>query len=566
AAVSSTAELTEDTSVTSSVKLTGDGTRQMTDVTVTGITEVDDVTRLETQVGVSEGSSGYRASRLSIGGRQQVDENTEVENKISFANSNSGLDETTVSFGTTKKLTDDIELTTARIFGDTGESQSTESQYGISMVRDGKELKGTLSRKYSEGINEVSRSNIFGLTGEIDDRWAVTGRYEKGDVDNLDGTTTKRDVVSLAAGYVKKDLETGLEMFKSSSKLEVRFDEGVSNRRQFLISNASEGQLTPEFSLFTKIEYSETVDTSLDTQIAQYKEFVVGGAYRPIMFDRLNVLGKYTYLENRSPASQEDNADIEEEAAHVVSADIIYDVNDKWQITEKFAMRAAKEKVEGFDFTETLTWLMIHRLTYKVNRDWAVSGEYRMLTVREAEDKKQGFVLEVTRRVGEYAQLGVGYDFTDFTDDLTNLDYTTYGPFVRVTGKLYDRSPEEIERARQKWLQEKVTRWAWVMVQDELARDESPILRELNDYFVMAQLAFENGDYEESRQIYKDIIIAGRMMHDEAAEFIRKNVRKEERLQQMKELADQYYKNGQYEKAKKILEKILEEAKKPVIK
>ena len=104
------------------------------------------------------------------------------------------------------------------------------------------------------------------------------------------------------------------------------------------------------------------------------------------------------------------------------------------------------------------------------------------------------------------------------------------------------------------------------MVQDELTRDESPILRELNDYFVMAQLAYQNGDYEESRRIYKDIIVAGRMMHDEAAEFVRKNVRKEERLRQMKDLADQYYKNGQYEKAKKILEKILEEAKKPVIK
>ncbi|MCB9722357.1 MAG: DUF11 domain-containing protein [Candidatus Omnitrophica bacterium] len=566
AELSGTTEVTDQTSLKSTVKVTGDGTRRKTDVTVAGITEWDESTKLESEVGVSEASSGYRGTRLSIGGRKQIDEDTEVENKISFANSNTGLDETTVSFGSKKKLTDDVELTTSRIFGSTGESQSEESQYGISLVRDGKKLQGTLSRKFAQGVKEVSRTNVFGLTGEIDDRWAVTGRYEKGEVRNLDGTTTDRDVVSLAAGYVKKDKETGLEVFKSSSKLEVRFDEGTTDKRQFLVSNASEGQLTPEFSLFTKIEYSETVDTSLDTQIAQYKEFVIGGAYRPIMFDSLNVLGKYTYLENRSPASQEDNADIEEEKAHVFSTDLIYDVNDKWQVTEKFAMRASKEKVEGFDFTETLTWLMIHRLTYKVNRDWAVSGEYRMLTVREAEDKKQGFMLEVTRRVGEYAQLGVGYDFTDFTDDLTDLDYSTYGPFVRVTGKLYDRSPEEIERARQKWLEEKVARWAWIMVQDELTRDESPILRELNDYFVMAQLAYQKGDYEESRRIYKDIIVAGRMMHDEAAEFVRKNVRKEERLRQMKDLADQYYKNGQYEKAKKILEKILEEAKKPVIK
>jgi len=566
AAVAATTKLSKQTAVTSKVAMSGDGTRQQTDATVTGVTDFDENTQLESAIGISEATSGYRASTLSIGGRQQVDEKTEIENKIIFTEANSGLGGTAISFGTKKKLTDDIEITSARIFGTTNETQSTESQYGISLVRDGKKLEGTLSRRYDEGTAELSRSNIFGLTGEIDDRWAVSGKYEQGQVQNLDGTTTERDVVSLAGGYVKKDPETGLEMFKSSTKLEVRFDEGTEDKRQYLVSNVSEGQLTPEFAVSTSVEVSETFDTSLDTQIAQHKEFAIGGAYRPIMFDSFNILGKYTYLEGRSPASQEDNADIEEETAHVISMDAIYDINDKWQVTEKFAYRFGKEKVAGFDFTETHTWLMIHRLSYKVDRNWAVSGEYRMLTQREAQDKKQGILLEVTRRVGEYAQLGVGYDFTDFTDDLTDLDYSTFGPFVRMTGKFYDQTPEEIERARQKWLEEKISRWAWIMVNEELENPDSPILRELNDYFVMAQIAYKNGDFEESKQIYKDIIVAGKMMHDEASEFIRKHVRKEDQLLQMKDLADQYYKNGEYEKAKKILEKILEEVQNPVVK
>jgi pentatricopeptide repeat protein len=50
------------------------------------------------------------------------------------------------------------------------------------------------------------------------------------------------------------------------------------------------------------------------------------------------------------------------------------------------------------------------------------------------------------------------------------------------------------------------------------------------------------------------------MMIDEAAEYIRARVNREEKLQEMKALADQYFKSGQYEKARKILEKILEEA------
>ncbi len=495
-----------------------------------------------------------------------MDERTETENKISFTESNAGSSGTSVSFGTKKKLTDDIQLSSARIFGDTDISKTTENQYGLSMVRDGKKLEGTLSKKYEEGSTEISRSNIFGLSGEIDDRWAISGKYERGKVKNLDGSTTERDIVSLAAGYAKKDEETGLNVFKSSTKLEVRFDDTTESKRQYLVSNDSEGQITPEFGLSTHVELSQTFNTTLDTQIAEHKKFALGGAYRPIMFDDLNILGKYTYMDEVSPASQFDKSDIVGEKAQVISTEGIYDINDKWQLTEKFAYRFGQEKVAGFEFTDTHTWLMIHRLSYKIDKAWAVSGEYRMLTQREAEDKKRGVLLEVSRKVGEYAQLGVGYDFTDFTDDLTDLDYTTFGPFVRMTGKFYDQTPEEIERTRQKWLEEKISRWAWIMVAEELDNLDSAILRELNDYFVMAEYAHKKGYLEESKQIYKDIITAGQMMHDEASEYIRKYVKKEDELLEMKTLADQYYKNGQYDKAKKILEKILAEAQKSVLK
>ncbi|MBP9854740.1 MAG: DUF11 domain-containing protein [Candidatus Omnitrophica bacterium] len=564
--VSATNKLGDSTAVTSKVAVSGDGTRQMTDATVTGVTEFDEKTKLESSVGLSEGSSGYRASTLSIGGKKQVDERTETENKISFTESNAGSSGTSVSFGTKKKLTDDIQLSSARIFGDTDISKTTENQYGLSMVRDGKKLEGTLSKKYEEGSTEISRSNIFGLSGEIDDRWAISGKYERGKVKNLDGSSTERDIVSLAAGYAKKDEETGLNVFKSSTKLEVRFDDTTESKRQYLVSNDSEGQITSEFALSTHIEVSETFNTTLDTQIAQHKKFALGGAYRPIMFDDLNILGKYTYMDEISPSSQFDKSDIVGEKAQVISTEGIYDINDKWQLTEKFAYRFGQEKVAGFEFTDTHTWLMIHRLSYKIDKAWAVSGEYRMLTQREAEDKKRGVLLEVSRKVGEYAQMGVGYDFTDFTDDLTDLDYTTFGPFVRMTGKFYDQTPEEIERARQKWLEEKISRWAWIMVAEELDNLDSAILRELNDYFVMAEYAHKRGYLEESKQIYKDIITAGQMMHDEASEYIRKYVKKEDELLEMKALADQYYKNGQYDKAKKILEKILAEAQKSVVK
>ncbi len=202
---------------------------------------------------------------------------------------------------------------------------------------------------------------------------------------------------------------------------------------------------------------------------------------------------------------------------------------------------------------------MIHRLNYKIDRDWTVGGEYRLLTQSEAKDSKRGVLLEIARNIGEYAQLGLGYNFTSFNDDLTELNYNAQGPFIRLTGKIYDRSPEEIERAKQRWLEEKIQYWAWSMVTEELSRQDSPVLDELNDYYAMAEAALKKGDLEESQRIYKDIIAAGQMMVEEAAEHIRGKISQEKDLEGRMSLSDQYFKNGQYDKAKKILEKILED-------
>ncbi len=169
-----------------------------------------------------------------------------------------------------------------------------------------------------------------------------------------------------------------------------------------------------------------------------------------IDFDWLNLLAKYTYLEDDSPASQSDINDIEEEKAHVLAGEAVIDLSDKWQLSEKLACKMGEEKVTGFDFTKTSTWLWINRLDYKINENWQVGGEYRLLAQKQAEDKKHGALVEVSRNIGDFVQLGIGYNFTEFNDDLTHLDYTSHGPYIRITAKLFDRSSREKARAKQR--------------------------------------------------------------------------------------------------------------------
>lgn len=554
-------KINETTSLDSTVSIANSKKETATTVSVGGISQLDADTMVESKLALT-GADGGTSSALTFGGRSRVDEKTTTESQVSVTEATDGGRATAYTFGTKKKLSDEFELASTKTFGETASESFTQSGYSLIREKDGKSLKGSLSRKYAETeVGDVSRTNIFGLTGDIDDRWAIDGAYERGDVQNHDGTLTKRGVFTLGVGYAKKDEETG-DTLTSSTKIEFRDDQGANggdDKRQYLAYNATEGYVTPALKVMTKIEVSATENTSADTTEAQHREVMIGFGYRPVLNDRLNLLGRYTYLESQGPAEQEDTALIEQERAHVLSGEAVFDINEKWQFAEKLALRIAEEKVTGFNFTKTRTWLMIHRLNYKIDRDWTIGGEFRALSVVEAKDIKKGILIEASRSLGDFSQLGLGYNFTTFNDDLTDLDYTSQGPFVRMTGKLYDRTPEEKERSRQRWLDEKIKKWAWIMVNEELSNNDSLVLQELNEHFLMAQEVYEKGEIEEARKIYKYIVVAGQMMIEEASEYIRGVISKEEKLKEMKVLADQYFKNGQYEKAKKILEKILEE-------
>jgi uncharacterized repeat protein (TIGR01451 family) len=403
--------------------------------------------------------TNYRAGevgdRASLGASVKINEKTEVHSTYAVTDSMSKDKTQSLAFGSKRKINDHSEITADRTFATSRDKKIYGTTFGLVREKDGRQLKGQFTRQYSEGSTGVTSSNIFGLSGDINDRWAASGTFERGVVRNLDGTQTTRHAGSLSLGFVDKDKETDEVRLKASGKIELRFDEGQEDKRQYLLYNAIEGKINPDTTFFARVNLSQTRNTTTDSTEAQYKELVFGAAYRPIDFDRLNLLAKYTYLEDDSPVSQSDINDIEKEKAHVLAGEAVVDLTDKWQLSEKLAYKTGKEKVIGFDFTKTSTWLWINRLNYNINIDWQVAGEYRVLTQKQAEDRKHGVLVEVARRIGDFIQVGVGYNFTEFNDDLTNLYYTSQGPFLRVTGKFFDRTPEEIERARQRSLRER---------------------------------------------------------------------------------------------------------------
>ncbi len=458
-----------------------------------------------------------------------------------------------------------LDFTAERSLGTGANLAERLESYKVTRERSGLKTETSYGRKYAESQTERTSSNIFGLSGDINDKWAASASLEQGNVQNPDGSKSDRIALATGLGYLEKDPETGKDVFKSSTKLEARVDRGANDKDQFLVYQSMEGKVSDEMTLSAKLEGARTKDLDTNKTEAQYKEIVLGAAYRPIADDRLNLFGRYTYKENQKPDGQENTTGIEESKMHVFSADAAYDINDQWQMVERIALRIMEEKVEGFDFAKTHTWLMINRLNYRVNQDWKIGGEYRLLTQQEAKDQKRGFLLEAVRSVNDNVEMGIGYNFTNFIDDLTNLDYTVQGPYIRMTGKLYDRTPEERARARAKWRERRIEQYAWRMVHDEFRRKDSPLVIELNQMYQMGRVASDLSRYEEARTIYKDVLLVTQMMYEEAAQFVRQHIAFEEELYNASQRAREYYDKGEYWTARKLWEKILEEAQKAVL-
>ena len=81
--------------------------------------------------------------------------------------------------------------------------------------------------------------------------------------------------------------------------------------------------------------------------------------------------------------------------------------------------------------------LWINRVSYHLSDTWDAALEYRTLTMLQAGDNaSKGFLLEVNRLFMQHLRIGVGYNFTDFTDnEFSANDYSAKGYFFRIQGK-----------------------------------------------------------------------------------------------------------------------------------
>ena len=115
-----------------------------------------------------------------------------------------------------------------------------------------------------------------------------------------------------------------------------------------------------------------------------------------------------------------------------------YDITRNWTIGSKYAYRLGKVSLdrENRDYFSNDAHLFILRNDVRFGKNWEGSVEGRMLYMPDLEERRSGVLLVIYRYLGEHFKVGVGYNFTDFSDDLTDLSYEHHGPFFNVIGTL----------------------------------------------------------------------------------------------------------------------------------
>ena len=120
--------------------------------------------------------------------------------------------------------------------------------------------------------------------------------------------------------------------------------------------------------------------------------------------------------------------------SQVASLDISYDLASWFTLGAKYAWREGQVSLSRSSnvFVSSAANLYALRADIRLGDNWDVMGEGRLLQSSVIHDRNVGYMTALYRHFGKDLKLGVGYNFTDYSTDLTDQSYTTHGIFVNM--------------------------------------------------------------------------------------------------------------------------------------
>ena len=291
--------------------------------------------------------------------------------------------------------------------------------------------------RYEHGSGPTGLSQAYGVDFTPIKGWTFGLRFETGSLTDALGGRIDREVEGGTIDYSD-------EALRWSSALEHREDESstLGARETWATRNQVTWRASQDLRLYAKANVSVS-DGGDDADLldADYSELVVAGAFRPVANDRLNVLAKYTRLRDLPSPGQVDALGLNLDYAQrsqIVAVDGTYQLSARFALGAKVAhrigeLRASRDASAPWFDSKATFWAV--RADYRVVAKWDALAEIRQLSVSQADDSRLGALVGLYRHLGNHVKIGVGYNFTNFSDDLSDLSYDERGYFVNVIGK-----------------------------------------------------------------------------------------------------------------------------------
>ena len=285
------------------------------------------------------------------------------------------------------------------------------------------------------GTGTDSLTRAYGVDFAPDKHWTYGLKFEHGTIsDPIAG--------DLALSAVTASLSYTRDKIKYSGALEWRDDNSsmTGASRTKLTRNSLTYQIDPDWRVFGKLNWSQTDGPADSTLLAAYHEIVIGAAWRPVRDDRWNTLFKFTILDDQPSVAQIDapgNILAYAQQSRVFDIDTTYQAISWFSIGAKYAIRTGelKSTTAGSTWYESQAQLWVLRGDFLLPRKWDGMLELRRLEIHETDDARTGCLVGLYRHLGDHVKIGAGYNFTNYSDTLTDMSYRSHGLFVNTIGK-----------------------------------------------------------------------------------------------------------------------------------
>ena len=290
---------------------------------------------------------------------------------------------------------------------------------------------------YGENTYDVfgrhrSLTSAYGVDYGASDFLTFSTGFEFGRVTADTGDFDRR-ALSFGLNYAD---EKGLS---AKARLELRRDRGVqagtpADADTILMTADATYQIDDARRLLFTLDVADTKTAGSAVQSGEYAKAVLGYAFRPVDNDRLNLLASYTYLYDMY-GQRIDGADDPgpRQNSHVFSIDATYDLNPQWTLGGKLGFRLSESAPDAATpLARNDAALAVLNARYHLTHEWDLLLEGRYFEARQSGITETGLLATAYRHFGPNVLLGLGYNFGNVSDDLTDLTIDDQGIFLNL--------------------------------------------------------------------------------------------------------------------------------------